>query len=312
MTLTDVARIIPWHHHLHCVVWLVAVVAIVPGPALHADNPKTDSPPPARAPLDLGRAWQLRGRFPQALQAYDAALQADPACSEALRGRAEVLVKLQRYPEAVHSLDQYMDIGGPRNAAIYRLRGLVQAKLANYPRAIADFTAALEIWRDPTTLTRRGWAYLGNEEPRAALADFEEALRSDRLDGDAYNGRGLARVHLGQYRAAAADAEEAVRRGPAAPRLFLNAARIHAQAAGRLQAEALRDGRLLPPEYRQYRERGVQLLQKCLEAVPARERAAFWKTHLQRNVAFDPLRASAGFTRLETETLRPAAPRQPP
>lgn len=212
-------------------------------------------------------------------------------------------MKLKRYDEAVRALDEYLKKSSS-SADPYQLRGLVQTKLGRYPQAIADYTQALKLRPDANTYTQRGWAYLASGVPQAALDDFEQTIRLNRKDGDAFSGRGLARVSLGQYRAAVGDAEEAVLRNPESPRRFLNASRIYAQVSGRLQAESLRDNRLRPPEVLQYRERAIQLLRKALDAVPAKQRAAFWQEHIRSNIAFDPVRMSPNFDKLAAEVSR--------
>ena len=84
--------------------------------------------------------------------------------------------------------------------------------------AIADFNRALD--QKPATepaqrsrlLNRRGWAYQYSDAPRLARSDFEESLRLEPNQSDAYSGRGLARIRLGDWRPAVADAEAAIRR----------------------------------------------------------------------------------------------------
>ena len=62
-------------------------------------------------------------------------------------------------------------------------------------------------------LAQRGWLYILTESPRLALHDFEAALRLDPSHVEAYSGRGLARVRLGQDREGVADAEQALGHG---------------------------------------------------------------------------------------------------
>jgi hypothetical protein len=67
------------------------------------------------------------------------------------------------------------------------------------------------------------------------------------------------------------DAELAVERGKPAPRLYFNAARVHALAAARLPgASAARA-----------EARSARLLARALERVPAAGRPAFWKDHVE-------------------------------
>lgn len=302
---------------LRCLSSTVAVVLAtgtiwsVAAPAASCDPSESSSSSAASRYIEQGRLRLSQGHFEDALKAYDAALQADPTATTALRGRGEALVKLQRYEEAVRALDEFLK-KVPASAETYHLRGLLQTKLGHFSKAIADYTQALKLREDADTYAQRGWVYLASEAPQTALADFEQAIRLNRKDGNIYNGRGLARLSLGQYKAAITDAEEAVLRGSATPRLFLNAARIYAQVSGRLQAEALRDKRLRPPECIPYRERAVQLLRKTLESLPADERATFWRAHLENNTAFDPVRSSPNFDKLEAEANSVTKPKDAP
>jgi hypothetical protein len=108
-----------------------------------------------------------------------------------------------------------------------------------------------------------------------------------------------------------ADAEKAVLLGPERPlqlpRLLWNAARIYAQAAGKLGADvAKRDRRAVERRF-QYEQRAVQLLRQALDDVkPASERAAFWRDYIEADkAALNPIRPSAAFAQLAAEYARP-------
>ena len=133
-----------------------------------------------------------------------------------------------------------------------------------------------------------------------ALPDFEAAIRLDAKNGDARNGRGFARVRLGQdVRGAVGDAEEAIRLGPETSRTLYNAARTYAQAVGRFDARTI--PRDLPLATRgRYQDRAVQLLRQAIVHVPAAQRGLYWKT-IEPDAALDPIRRSAGFVQLIVE-----------
>ena len=114
-------------------------------------------------------------------------------------------------------------------------------------------------------LAHRGWAYLVSDSPRLALGDFDAAIKLDRADSDAYNGRGTAHVRLGDHRAAAADAREAIRLGKASPRDTYNAARIYALAASVAASEIGEKGRVSRVLSSQYQETAVRLIRDALE-----------------------------------------------
>jgi tetratricopeptide (TPR) repeat protein len=60
----------------------------------------------------------------------------------------------------------------------------------------------------------RGGAYLRKGDYDRAIADFDNAIRLDPRDGNAYNNRGLAYTAKGDFERAMADLDEAIRRDP--------------------------------------------------------------------------------------------------
>jgi tetratricopeptide (TPR) repeat protein len=146
-----------------------------------------------------------------------------------------------------------------------------------------------------------------------ALRDFEQVLKLDPDNGDAYNGRGYARVKLDQYRPAVEDAREALRRGPRTARMAYNAARIYAQAVGKLEI----DKTLPAPRARElaseYQDSALALLRQALDLLPAPKRPAFWEQTVQPDSALNPIRRSNGFLQLAApfaqQPPRPSGPK---
>ena len=139
-----------------------------------------------------------------------------PDDSEAHRVRISALMELKRYDEVLASSDAYLARGKP-TAEILEIRGLTRVARRDYAAAIVDFNRALELKPEAEPVQRskllnlRGWAYQFADAPKLALADFEESLRLEPNQSDAYGGRGLARIRLGQWRPAVTDAESSVR-----------------------------------------------------------------------------------------------------
>jgi hypothetical protein len=134
-------------------------------------------------------------------------------------------------------------------------------------------------------LNRRGWAYQYADAPRLAVADFEESLRLEPDQADAYGGRGLARIRLGDWRAAVADAEAGIRQGQRASagsteeeerdrqvQTLFNAVRIYAQAVEYTVRDVRSGGERSVTLYRSYRTRAQDLLAEMLKLVPDPER----------------------------------------
>jgi serine/threonine protein kinase/predicted Zn-dependent protease len=259
--------------------------------------------------FEKGRILHRQQNYQEALAAYDAALESDPDQVTVHRWRADTLLALKRDAEALAAFDRYLS-QEPGDSAAHRQRGFERAKLGDHAGALADYTRALELEPGSApTRARRGWAYL-NEAARLALADFEEAIKAHPDNGELYNGRGYARVLLGQVREGVADAEEALRRGPAGPerrqRLALtsNAACVYARAVGLVASAGHDPGRQELAQ--QYHDRAVELLRQTLDLVPPAARGLYVQEVVLPEPAFDPIRTSPAFTNMVAKYVPPA------
>jgi tetratricopeptide (TPR) repeat protein len=124
-------------------------------------------------------------------------------------------------------------------------------------------------------LARRGELYLIEDSPRLAVHDFEEAVRLEPSLADARAGLGSARVRLGHYHEAVADAEAAARLGASDHRVLYKAARVYALAAVAASSEVRRQGQDTVAVVARYQDRAVALVAAARTLVPAAERANF-------------------------------------
>jgi tetratricopeptide (TPR) repeat protein len=255
--------------------------------------------------------------------------EAAEACAEAVRVRDEFVVayrlqglallqlaqadrhgpaapREELYRRALEAFDRCRARGRPA-VEVFRGHATGSVELGRYQAAVDDYTQALALAPEDAGLhAARGWAYLGTDSARLALADFEEAVRLDPGLGDAYDGRATALVRLGRLADAAADAEEAARRAGRDRRLLFNAARVYAQAVGRLDADATRRGRADLETRALYQDRAVALLRDALAATPDARRPAFWEEQVQKDPGLNPIRSATGFKRLAVEVNRAA------
>jgi lipoprotein NlpI len=82
-------------------------------------------------------------------------------------------------------------------------RGNAYSFIADYPKALADFSIAIDIDpRNPAPLAARGVTLMKQKKFADALGDFNSALQLDGQDAMALYGRGLASLKLGQDGAA--------------------------------------------------------------------------------------------------------------
>jgi tetratricopeptide (TPR) repeat protein len=167
-------------------------------------------------------------------------------------------------------------------------------KLGKYPEAVEDYTRALELAPDADIYQHRGWALFFSDAWKLALRDFSKAIELNPEEGDAYTGRGLARVLLGDYRGAVTDAEAALGRKPRSPEMMHNLACIFAQAAARAEVDepSLAEG---------YRLRALESVHQTLMMLPAEERSSFWRDKILPDAALAPLHHEADFKRLQEE-----------
>jgi tetratricopeptide (TPR) repeat protein len=256
--------------------------------------------------VERGRGLLRDGKYEEALRACDAALELslDQPLPHEVRGRA--LLALGRYEQAERSFGQYLRRGGEEGPGVFRDRGLARMKLGKYPEAAEDYTRALERAPGADLYQHRGWAYFFSDAWKLALRDFSAALERDPGAGNAYTGRGLARVMLGDYRGAVADAEAALRLGPGTPEMMHNIACVFAQAAARAEADPQEEGRQLLAG--SYRCRALDAVRQTLAMLPPQERPSFWRDKILTDDALAPVRDDARFKRLQEECVRPPRP----
>jgi tetratricopeptide (TPR) repeat protein len=226
----------------------------------------------------------------EALAACGAALAVVPGYSDAHLLRVRALLRLKRYDDARRSCDILLSQGKP-SAEVFKFRQSAHESLDDFAGAIEDATQALALrpGQPAALLAHRGELYLIENSPLLAVRDFEEAVRLDPLNADAQAGLGTARVRLGRYREALADAEEAVRLGAADHRVLYKAARVYALAAVDATSEIRRKGRDAVAVVARYQDRAVELIRAARIHIPAAGRANF-EAVLQKDPAIDAIR----------------------
>ncbi len=253
--------------------------------------------------VDHGRSLIREKKYAEAIQACDTALELAPDRPLPCELRARALLALGRHEEAERWFSLYLERGGKAEPDVFRGRGLARMRLGRYPEAAEDYSRALERAPDGEIYQHLGWAHFFTDAWKLALHDFTRALELDPEAGDAYTGRGLARVMLGDYRRAVADVEEALRRKPASPEMMHNVACIFAQAGARVEEDTEREDRAALAA--DYRNRGLEAIRQTLQLLRPEQRRAFWLDKILPDRALAPLRQEEGFRRLEEEYARP-------
>jgi tetratricopeptide (TPR) repeat protein len=248
--------------------------------------------------LERGRNLLREKRYQETVQASAAALELSPHQPLPYEVRGRALLALGRYEQAETSFHQYLRKGGEEKSDIFRGRGLARMKLGKYPEAVDDYTRALELAPDAEIYQHRGWAHFFSDAWKLAVRDFSKAIELVPDTTDAYIGRGLARVLLGDYRRAVADAEEALRRQPSTPEMMHNIACTFAQATAHAQADVPGADR---KSVASYRRRALETVHQTLALLSSEDRRAFWQDKILPDTALAAIRNDAEFRRLEED-----------
>jgi len=104
-----------------------------------------------------GNTFFEDGHYQRALQEYNQALQENPAHTPALRSKANTLIQLTRYQDALSVLNQLIN-QEPNFAGNYANRGILHDRMGNYLVALHDYETALtmdnSLAKGPDWLTR--------------------------------------------------------------------------------------------------------------------------------------------------------------
>jgi serine/threonine protein kinase/tetratricopeptide (TPR) repeat protein len=252
---------------------------------------------------------------------FDSVLKLRPDSIEAYLNRALAHQGLQQYQEAERDLTEALERGG--STRLFFLRARVREKRGDKDGANADCDEGMK--RPPTdekSWLARGF-YLIGRDPKAALADFDEALRINPSSAEALQnkahvlaeklgrnqeslqvlnkllnwypdsvkargGRGVLHARLGQRELAIRDAEETLQRDASPPRLY-QVACIYA---------------LTSSEQPEDRWRAFQLLSSALTR-------GYGFNLLETDTDLNPIRSAPEFRRLvdAARTLRSSPPK---
>ena len=191
--------------------------------ALHNERPAN-----ADVLMFLGSALEMQQKMPEALEAYRAALVADPSNPDRTLDYTRLLMDMDRYDEAIQVVQT--GLGETASTVPLQLRlGAIEMVKGNYAAARDAFQSTLEI--DPQLDT----AYVGLAQTYARQANDLEAVRileaaRKRLPGhyllEYYFG--LLASRLGREQEAILALENAAKLQPSSPEPFFELGKVYA------------------------------------------------------------------------------------
>jgi tetratricopeptide (TPR) repeat protein len=155
-----------------------------------------------------------RGQYEKALKCFDAALGIRPGFLRALHGKGDVLMRLQRYKEAIATYGEAL-LQDTRNPDAFNNRGFAQQKIRRQQAAFANFTRAIALKPDfAEALNNRGNALQELGRPEDAIRDYDAAAAAQPRYALAFSNKANALVTLGRFEEGLASADQAIALAP--------------------------------------------------------------------------------------------------
>lgn len=178
---------------------------------------------------NLGVALADQGRFPEAIEQYQAALQIAPNAANVQTDYGSALAKSGRIPEAIAHYRAALKVLPDSPITHNDLANALAATPGNMPEAIAEYQTALRLKPDYEEARNNlaqvqsnaaemqynlGVDLAKTSKPEAAIARFEEALRLKPDYVDAHNNLGVVLAGVGRAQEAIPHFESALRIDP--------------------------------------------------------------------------------------------------
>ena len=171
--------------------------------------------------VNKGNTFAGVGRYQEALNAFDNAIEIDPNNSEAWVGKGEALRIIGRNQESIDAFNKAIEID-PNNAFAWRSKGIVLTALGRNQEAITAIDRAMEL--DPNYLDAlqfKGYALKGLGKQQEAAAVFQRIIElSEKLilinqdDFILWHQKGNALHNLGKYQEAVDAYDKAIKLNP--------------------------------------------------------------------------------------------------
>ncbi len=152
--------------------------------------------------LVAGASWYFVAHYQEQVQAAIAAL----AAIQKTTADDEVKLKADADAEAKREADAIAEAKLKADAAAFISEGISRAALGDHKAAIQNFDEAIRLNAEPAFMYKqRGASYHALGDYKAAVKDYDEAIRLNAEDADAYYDRSASHNALGNHEAAERD-----------------------------------------------------------------------------------------------------------
>jgi len=160
-----------------------------------------------------GNAFLGQGKYDEALQAYDNALQLDPRLADAWYDKGVVLNKQGKYDQAIAAYDEAIELN-PEFAYAWCNKGDSLQKEGNYEDAIKAYDKAIEL--DPSDaypLNNKGVVLSKQGKYEDAIEAFDQALGIDSNNEETLSNKRTAEAALAKKQPSTVE-QPAIREAP--------------------------------------------------------------------------------------------------
>ena len=179
------------------------------------------------APDDLIRdhfnratAYDFEGAADKAIDDYNVVIDLQPQNAGVYGSLGMIYWVRNEYDRAIGNFDKAIALNGNRMDLYFPYRGRCHFAVGHFALAIADFDTALKRnANDADTLIARSFAFTGSGAYDQAIADADRAIKLSPLSGatEAFDSRGDAHFHQGEFAAAIDDYTAALKLWPENP-----------------------------------------------------------------------------------------------
>lgn len=175
-------------------------------------------------------------------------------------------------------------------ARIMRTRGFIKARLGDYGGAMVDYTRSLDLNGDQASLRiRRGTALISKWRD-LALLDYNEAIKLNPNDLEAFAGRAYVNAIMGKHTAVVNDVDLIYQEKANALGAQINAACALAQAY-KFAKDPLLGANPAPKETQDlYLQKLWKMIEKAMAGVPEPQWKRMWNQAFRGDDSFDPVR----------------------